>query len=87
MRKYSPLALAIAGSFFVSPFAFSAEEVAKEEQKIEKIEITGSRIKGVDLEGIVFLGSLPSRVGGRIHLDQCAFGFDHEKLVKTLSLA
>jgi beta-aspartyl-dipeptidase (metallo-type) len=51
MRKLSPLALAVAGSFFVSPFVFAAEEVAKEEQKIEKIQVTGSRIKGVDLEG------------------------------------
>ena len=51
MRKLSPLALAVAGSFFVSPFVLSAQEVAKDEQKIEKIEVTGSRIKGVDLEG------------------------------------
>ena len=51
MHKLSPLALAIAGGFFATPWVFAAEEVAKEEQKIEKIEITGSRIKGVDLEG------------------------------------
>uniref|UniRef100_A0A486XR63 TonB-dependent receptor Outer membrane receptor for ferrienterochelin and colicins n=1 Tax=Rheinheimera sp. BAL341 TaxID=1708203 RepID=A0A486XR63_9GAMM len=51
MHKLSPLALAVAGSFFVSPFLFAAEEIAKEEQKIEKIQVTGSRIKGVDLEG------------------------------------
>ena len=51
MRKLSPLALAVAGSFFATPLVFAAEEVAKEEQKIEKIEITGSRIRGVDLEG------------------------------------
>ncbi|MDP5191536.1 TonB-dependent receptor plug domain-containing protein, partial [Rheinheimera baltica] len=51
MHKLSPLALAVAGSFFVSPLVFSAEDVTKEEQKIEKIQVTGSRIKGVDLEG------------------------------------
>ncbi|MEO3680497.1 TonB-dependent receptor [Rheinheimera sp. FR7-31] len=51
MHKLSPLALAVAASFFVTPFAFAAEEMPKEEQKIEKIEVTGSRIKGVDLEG------------------------------------
>ena len=37
MRKLSPLALAVAGSFFVSPFVFAAEEMAKEQQKNEKI--------------------------------------------------
>ncbi|MBZ9612615.1 TonB-dependent receptor domain-containing protein [Rheinheimera maricola] len=51
MHKLSPLALAVAGGFFVSPIIFAAEETAKEEQKIEKIQVTGSRIKGVDLEG------------------------------------
>ncbi len=51
MHKLSSVALAIAGSFIAMPLIVSAEEMAKEEQKIEKIEITGSRIKGVDLEG------------------------------------
>lgn len=51
MHKLSRLALAVAGSFFAMPLVFAAEEVAKEEQKIEKIEVTGSRIKGVDLDG------------------------------------
>lgn len=51
MRKLSPLALAVAGSFFATPLVFAADEVAKAEQKIEKIQVTGSRIKGVDLEG------------------------------------
>ena len=51
MRKLSPLALAVAASVFVSPSVFSAQDVAVAEQKIEKIQVTGSRIKGVDLEG------------------------------------
>jgi len=51
MRTLSPLALAVAASFFASPFVFAAEDVAQAEQKIEKIQVTGSRIKGVDLEG------------------------------------
>ncbi|MAD76818.1 MAG: TonB-dependent receptor, partial [Rheinheimera sp.] len=50
MRKLTPLALAIAGSLVVSPFSY-AQETANEEQKVERIEVTGSRIKGVDLEG------------------------------------
>lgn len=51
MRKLSPLALAVAASVFVSPSVFSAQDGAVAEQKIEKIQVTGSRIKGVDLEG------------------------------------
>ncbi len=50
MRKLTPLALAIAGSLVVSSFSY-AQETANEEQKVERIEVTGSRIKGVDLEG------------------------------------
>ncbi|MDX1539454.1 TonB-dependent receptor domain-containing protein [Arsukibacterium sp.] len=51
MRKLTPLALAIAGSLLASPFSYAQQETAKEEQKVERIEVTGSRIKGVDLEG------------------------------------
>lgn len=51
MRTLSPLALAVAGSFLASPLVFAAEDVAQAEQKIEKVQVTGSRIKGVDLEG------------------------------------
>ncbi|KKO44736.1 TonB-dependent receptor [Arsukibacterium ikkense] len=51
MRKLNPLALAIAGSLLASPFSYAQQETAKEEQKVERIEVTGSRIKGVDLEG------------------------------------
>ncbi|KKO48880.1 hypothetical protein VT06_09020 [Arsukibacterium sp. MJ3] len=51
MRKLTPLALAIAGSLLTSPFSYAQQETAKEEQKVERIEVTGSRIKGVDLEG------------------------------------
>ncbi|MDX1678283.1 TonB-dependent receptor domain-containing protein [Arsukibacterium sp.] len=51
MRKLNPLALAIAGSLLTSPLSYAQQETAKEEQKVERIEVTGSRIKGVDLEG------------------------------------
>lgn len=34
MHKLSPLALAVAACFFVTPFAFAAEEMPKEEPKI-----------------------------------------------------
>ncbi|WP_333608569.1 TonB-dependent receptor plug domain-containing protein, partial [Arsukibacterium sp.] len=51
MNKLSKSALAVASALAMSQFAFAAEEVAKEEQKVERIEVTGSRIKGVDLEG------------------------------------
>jgi hypothetical protein len=50
MRKLTPLALAIAGSLLASPSSYAQLETAKEEQKVERIEVTGSRIKGVDLE-------------------------------------
>lgn len=50
MFKFSALALAVAGSFAVHPF-FAAAQTTTEEQSIERVEVTGSRLKGVDLEG------------------------------------
>ena len=60
MRTLSAVALAVASSFIVSPLSEVAAQTVADEQKIEKIEITGSRIKGVDLEGtqpLVIIGA------------------------------
>jgi outer membrane receptor protein involved in Fe transport len=55
MRKLNSLALAIASSLLASPLSYAQEETREveqqAEQKVERIEVTGSRIKGVDLEG------------------------------------
>ena len=47
----SCLSVAIYATLSLTNYAIAAEETAKEEQKVEKIVVTGSRIKGVDLEG------------------------------------
>lgn len=47
----SCLSVAICATLSLTNYAIAAEETAKEEQKVEKIVVTGSRIKGVDLEG------------------------------------
>ncbi len=49
--KQSCLAVAICATLSVSNFANATEENKADEQSIEKIVVTGSRIKGVDLEG------------------------------------
>ncbi|MCC5824850.1 TonB-dependent receptor [Alkalimonas sp.] len=50
MRKISVLATAIATALVSSPL-LANEQAATEEAKLERIEVTGSRIRGVDLEG------------------------------------
>lgn len=52
MHKISAIALAVAGCFFShAVFAQNTGSAADAEKKVERIEVTGSRIKGVDLEG------------------------------------
>ena len=52
MRKISAVALAVASAFLHNAFAQTTEQVTeKNEKSVEKIEVTGSRLKGVDLEG------------------------------------
>ena len=52
MHKISAVALAVASCLFTqSAIAQNSESTNDSEKKVERIEITGSRIKGVDLEG------------------------------------
>ncbi|MDZ7871213.1 MAG: TonB-dependent receptor [Rheinheimera sp.] len=52
MRKLSAVTLAVASAFFHSAIAQTAEQSTENKDKsVEKIEVTGSRLKGVDLEG------------------------------------
>lgn len=51
VNKLSKLGLAITLAVSGQVYAQSATETNAEEQQIEKIEVTGSRLKGVDMEG------------------------------------
>mgnify|MGYP000175334110 FL=1 len=53
MKVFKPscLAMAVCATLSVSNFANAAENNVADEKSIEKIVVTGSRIKGVDLEG------------------------------------
>lgn len=50
MFKFSALALAVAGSFAMHS-AVAVAQQTNDDQSIERVEVTGSRLKGVDLEG------------------------------------
>ena len=51
VNKLSKLGIAIAFALSGQAFAQSTTNTNAEEQQIEKIEVTGSRLKGVDMEG------------------------------------
>ncbi|MFN6970813.1 MAG: TonB-dependent receptor domain-containing protein [Rheinheimera sp.] len=52
MHKISAVALAVASCLFSQTvFAQTSDKPTDAEKKVERIEVTGSRIKGVDLEG------------------------------------
>lgn len=54
MKRYAPLSLAIAAALAITLPA-SAQQTndspLTDEKQVERIEVTGSRIRGVDLEG------------------------------------
>ncbi|MDP4534882.1 TonB-dependent receptor [Alkalimonas collagenimarina] len=51
MRKFSALTTAITTALLSASLVADTNEVAQDEQRLERIEVTGSRIRGVDLEG------------------------------------
>ncbi|MCH8537263.1 MAG: TonB-dependent receptor [Alkalimonas sp.] len=51
MRKLSTLATAITTALLSASLIADTSEAPQDEQKLERIEVTGSRIRGVDLEG------------------------------------